>query len=284
MCNLKFTKMHGAGNDFLLVDATSQNCDHLVRVAQERAAALCDRRFGVGGDGVIVVSPSTRADFRMRVFNSDGSEPEMCGNGIRCFAKFVHDKGLSSKTQLDVETGAGVLTTHSTLSGGFVSTVEVDMGEAHLDSAEIPVVLPDVKSGPVVSRQLDVAGQEWAITCVSMGNPHCVVFVDDVDAFPLAQIGPQFENHAVFPRRTNTEFVQVISPSEVRMRVWERGAGETLACGTGACAVTVAGSLNGKTGRQVLVHLAGGDLAIHWREDNHVIMTGPAVSVFDGEV
>jgi len=284
VCNLKFTKMHGAGNDFLLVDATSQNCDHLVRVAQERAAALCDRRFGVGGDGVIVVSPSTRADFRMRVFNSDGSEPEMCGNGIRCFAKFVHDKGLSSKTQLDVETGAGVLTTHSTLSGGFVSTVEVDMGEAHLDSAEIPVVLPDVKSGPVVSRQLDVAGQEWAITCVSMGNPHCVVFVDDVDAFPLAQIGPQFENHAVFPRRTNTEFVQVISPSEVRMRVWERGAGETLACGTGACAVTVAGSLNGKTGRQVLVHLAGGDLAIHWREDNHVIMTGPAVSVFDGEV
>lgn len=276
--------MHGAGNDFLVVDATREDGDVLLRCCQQDAVRLCDRRFGVGGDGVIVVSASSAADYRMRVFNSDGSEPEMCGNGIRCFAKFVFDYGLSTKTRLQVETGAGVLTTIANIVDGKVQTVVVDMGEAHLRPAEIPAMIGAGGDSPIVSRSLNAAGKDWAVTCVSMGNPHCIVFVDGVDHLDLAAIGPAFETHPAFPRRINTEFVEILDASEVKMRVWERGAGETLACGTGACAVTVAGALNGFTGRKVLVHLSGGDLNIEWRGDNHVMMTGPAASVFEGEI
>jgi diaminopimelate epimerase len=191
---------------------------------------------------------------------------------------------VSQSSCIDIETGAGVLTTRATLVDGLVSTVEVDMGEPHLDRSDIPVLIGESNSGPVVNRLLNVAGQEWQITCVSMGNPHCVVFVENVATFPVTTLGPDFEHHSAFPRRTNTEFVEVLSPSEVRMRVWERGAGETFACGTGACAVAVSGALNGLTERRVLVHLLGGDLAIHWRDDNHLIMTGPATTVFDGTI
>jgi diaminopimelate epimerase len=279
---LQFTKMHGIGNDFVMIDATGSNGVALLKEAQDRAVWLCDRKFGVGADGVILLLASSAADFQMRMFNPDGSEAEMCGNGIRCFAKFAYDKGLTQKTTLRVETGAGLLETVAHVAGGKVQTVTVDMGEAHLVPKEIPVHLPDVVEGPIVAAPLCIAGMDYAITCVSMGNPHCVVFVDDVESFPVAEIGPKFERHPVFPRRINTEFIEVLGPSEVRMRVWERGAGETLACGTGACATAVACALNGKTGRDVTVHLAGGDLKIAWREDNRVMMTGPAATVFEG--
>lgn len=281
---MRFTKMHGIGNDFVMVDATGADGPSVLADAETRAVAICDRRFGVGADGVIAVLPAEGADFTMRMFNPDGSEAEMCGNGIRCFAKFAYDQGLTTKSVLDVQTGAGLLTTCASIVDGTVSTVEVDMGEARLDRTVIPVDLGDSATGPVIAQPLMVAGREWSITCVSMGNPHCVVFVDDVAEFPLAEVGPLFEKHPAFPRRTNTEFVQVISSNEVRMRVWERGAAETLACGTGACAVAVASALNGKTGRDVLVHLAGGDLRIVWRDDNHVIMTGAAATVYEGEI
>ncbi|MDR3708508.1 MAG: diaminopimelate epimerase [Capsulimonadaceae bacterium] len=281
---MNFWKMHGIGNDFLLVDGTAAGGADVVRQAREQAVALCDRRKGVGADGVIVVSPSDVADFRMRVFNADASEAEMCGNGIRCFAKFVHDGGLLRKTDLNIETGAGVLTTRATLRGGVVDVVEVDMGEARLNPADVPVELEGGGGDPVISQPLVVDGRIWNITCVSMGNPHCVVFVDDVAAFPVGHIGPLFENHRAFPRRTNTEFVQVIGKSELRMRVWERGSGETMACGTGACAAAVAGSLTGRTTRDAIVHLAGGDLSICWKPDNHVLMTGAAATVYTGVV
>lgn len=280
--NLPFTKMHGIGNDFVMIDALNPRLAALSGEIQQQSEWLCDRKFGVGADGVILILPSDTADFRMRMFNPDGSEAEMCGNGIRCFAKFVYDKGLTRKTTLSVETGAGLLETQAQVAGGCVSLVTVDMGEARLKPNEIPVAIDGTES--VVGTPLEVDGKTYAITCVSMGNPHCIVFVDDVASFAVAQIGPKFEKHPIFPRRINTEFVQVLGPKEVRMRVWERGAGETLACGTGACATAVACALNGKTGREVTVHLAGGDLQIAWREDNHVMMTGPAATVFEGEI
>ncbi|HEY3331547.1 MAG TPA: diaminopimelate epimerase [Capsulimonadaceae bacterium] len=281
---MQFTKMHGIGNDFIMVAATGSDGANLLAEAQARAVELCDRKFGVGADGVILVLPASEADFTMRMFNPDGSEAEMCGNGIRCFAKFAYDKGLTTKTTLDVITGAGRLTTRSNVVDGQVSTVEVDMGVAHLERRDIPADLGDGRTGPIVNQPLSVGGQDWNITCVSMGNPHCVVFVDDVASFPLEKYGPQFEKNKAFPRRTNTEFVQVLGPAEVRMRVWERGAAETLACGTGACAVAVSSALSGYTGRDVVVHLAGGDLSIQWLDNGRVIMTGTATTVYEGTV
>jgi diaminopimelate epimerase len=281
---MNFTKMHGIGNDFVMVDAVSGDRQAVLAEAEARSVFLCDRKFGVGADGVIVVLPSREAQFEMRMFNPDGSEAEMCGNGIRCFAKFVYDTGLSADTTLSIKTGAGVLSTISTVEQGRVVLVKVDMGQAILDRSLVPIDLRDGKSGPVISSPLEVLGREYLINAVSMGNPHCIVFVDDVDTVPITEIGPAFESHWAFPRRTNTEFVQVLSGSEVKMRVWERGAAETLACGTGACATAVASALNNYTGRDVLVHLAGGDLAISWKADGHVEITGPAETVFAGEI
>ena len=281
---MKFTKMHGIGNDFVMVGAVGDNSAEILAEAKERAVFLCDRKFGVGADGVILVLPSETAQFEMKMFNPDGSEAEMCGNGIRCFAKYIYDNGISSDLTITVQTGAGILITESTVEDGIVTNVKVDMGQAILDRVDIPANLGDSGTGPIIGRPLNVLGKTYSITTVSMGNPHCVVFVDDVESFSLAQIGPSFESHPAFPRRTNTEFVEVISPSEIKMRVWERGAAETLACGTGACASAVASALNGYTGRDVLVHLAGGDLQISWKEDGRVEMTGPAATVFEGEV
>jgi diaminopimelate epimerase len=281
---MKFTKMHGIGNDFVVVDATGKDSARLFAESKERSVFLCDRKFGVGADGVITVLPGSDARFEMRMFNPDGSEAEMCGNGIRCFAKYIFDSGLSTDTTLSVKTGAGILLTDATIVDGKVAMVKVNMGPAILDRHLVPVDLKDGGSGPVISSPLEVLGSTYKVTTVSMGNPHCVVFVDNVEDFPLADVGPAFERHWAFPRRTNTEFVQIISDSEVRMRVWERGAAETLACGTGACATGVASALNGHTGRDVLVHLAGGDLQISWKSDGRVEMTGPAETVFDGDI
>jgi diaminopimelate epimerase len=281
---MKFTKMHGIGNDFVMIDAAGKNGAGNLAEAQARAVFLCDRKFGIGADGIIVVAPGDGSDFEMRMFNPDGTEAEMCGNGIRCFAKYVYDNGLSRNTTVTVKTGAGLLTTESTVVDGAVTLVKVDMGQAILERSLIPVDLRDGKTGPIISEPLEVDGKTYAITTVSMGNPHCVVFVDNVAAFPLSAVGPHFESHWAFPKRINTEFVQVISDNEVRMRVWERGAAETLACGTGACATAVASALNHHTGKDVLVHLAGGDLQISWRPDGRVQMTGAAETVFSGQV
>jgi len=282
---MQFTKMHGIGNDFVVVNALGDSDGSTLSGLQARSAALCDRHFGIGADGVIaVLDGGARADFRMRMFNPDGSEAEMCGNGIRCFAKYIYDKKLSEKLELNIETGAGLLVTHSTVIDKRVQSVTVDMGIAHLDRKEIPADLGNGKSGPIISEKLNVGGTDYNITCVSMGNPHCIVFVDDVATFPLEKVGPLFEKHAAFPNRINTEFVQVIGQTEIRMRVWERGASETLACGTGACASTVASALNGKTDYDVIVHLAGGDLRIEWRDDGRVLMTGAATTVYEGEL
>jgi diaminopimelate epimerase len=283
---MHFTKMHGIGNDFLMVDCLGADGLALAREAQERAVELCDRKFGVGGDGVILVLPGRDAPFQMRMFNPDGSEAEMCGNGIRCFAKFVADRGLTQTiSDIPVETGAGLLhlQCHSG-SDGKVSAVRVDMGEPILAPAEIPTML-GTGNAPIIAQPLEVAGQTLSVTTVSMGNPHAVVFVEDVQAYPVATVGPSVEHHPAFPKRINTEFIQVLSDREIKFRVWERGAAETLACGTGACAAVVACVLNGKTRREVRVHLAGGDLDIDWSEaNNHVFMTGPAADVFEGDI
>jgi diaminopimelate epimerase len=283
---MHFTKMHGIGNDFIVVDCLGPQGAALAEEAEARAAALNDRKFGIGGDGVILVLPSTQAPFRMRMFNPDGSEAEMCGNGIRCFAKFVVDRGLwTGSGDIPVETGAGLLHLSCQFGpDGKVATVRVDMGEPHLRPNEIPTLLGE-GSDRVIAQPLTIGDQTLSVTCVSMGNPHAIIFVDNVREFPVAVVGPQVEIHAAFPRRTNTEFIQVRSESEIDFRVWERGAAETLACGTGACAAAVACVLNGETGRAVRVHLPGGDLDIVWSvEDNHVYMTGPAAVVFEGEI
>lgn len=277
---MRFTKMHGLGNDFIVIDCLAQTLDQ--SELQRGAAAICDRRFGVGADGLILVMPSNTADYRMRVINSDGSEAEMCGNGIRCLAKYIHDHTNDKREEITVDTLAGVKTLRLSVNNGRMEEAEVDMGEPRLNRAAIPMVGEDT---PVVKGEiLQAAGRELVITCVSMGNPHCVTFVDDVAAYPVSEIGPQVEHHPAFPNRTNVEFVQVLGPEEIRMRVWERGAGETLACGTGACASVVASTLNGKTSRRALAHLAAGDLDINWTDDNHVLMTGPAEEVFQGEL
>ena len=280
---MRFTKMQGIGNDYVYVDCVRNS------VPADPAAlarAVSPRNFGIGADGLILICPSTEADVRMRMFNADGSESEMCGNGIRCVAKFVYDHGIARKPRLAIETGRGVLTVDLELKNDKVSRVKVNMGEPILKSSEIPTTLP---GDPPVNASLSIGGMRFDLTCVSMGNPHAVAYVSD-DFFKtdgrdlVAEYGPKLENAREFPRRVNAHFVKVHSLSEVTMRTWERGSGITLACGTGACAVCVAGVLTGHTGRKLLAHLPGGDLELEWSEaDNCVYMTGPATEVFSGE-
>lgn len=278
---MRFSKMHGLGNDFVVVNGFTEHLDY--SGLDKLARKTCDRNFGIGGDGLILVVPSDMADFCMRMINPDGSEAEMCGNGIRCAAKFALEHGITSANPVKVETLAGVLTIELTVQDGKAIEARVDMGVPRLDRTQIPATLPG--SGPVIAEPLALSDRTLSITCVSMGNPHCVTFVDDVESYPVSKIGTEVERHPAFPERTNTEFIQVISPTEIRMRVWERGAAETLACGTGACASAVASILNGKTERTMTVHLNGGGLKIEWPEDNGpVVMTGPAVEVFTGEI
>jgi diaminopimelate epimerase len=277
---MEFTKYHGLGNDFILIDnrSTSQTA-----VTPQEAIKLCDRHFGIGADGVIFALPGENgADYTMRIFNSDGSEPEMCGNGIRCLARFIADLEGDSRTkdQYTIHTLAGVITPKLMSDG----QVKVDMGLPRLLAGEIPTTLlsPDEK---VINQPLEVDGKSWNVTCVSMGNPHCITFVDDVAAIPLEIIGPKFEHHSVFPSRTNTEFIQVVNRNYLKMRVWERGAGITLACGTGACASLVAGVLNNKCDRKATIELPGGPLLIEWSDiDQRIYMTGTADIVFKGTV
>lgn len=275
---MKFTKMHGAGNDYVYVDGFRETVADPAALARE----ISDRHFGVGGDGLILILPSNRADVRMRIFNADGSEAEMCGNGLRCVAKYAFDHGLVERTAITVETGAGLLPLEMfTNAAGRVDRVRVNMGRPRLSRAELPMTGPADER--VVELPLEILDRAFRVTCVSMGNPHCVIYVDDVAGFPVERYGPVIEHHPLFPRRTNVEFVQVIGPGEVRQRTWERGAGETLACGTGSAAVTVAGLLTGRTGQTLLNHLAGGDLEMAWDGEGEVFMTGPAVEVFSGE-
>lgn len=277
---IKFTKYHGLGNDFILIDNRSSSEP---RLTPEQAVTFCDRHFGIGANGVIFAMPGQDGtDYTMRIFNSDGSEPEMCGNGIRCLAKFLADlEGKSTQeTQYRIHTLAGVMTPQIKPDG----RVTVDMGMPGLLAAEIPTTL-GAADEKVIAQPLEVADSTWLVTCVSMGNPHCITFVEDVAAIPLENIGPQFEHHPVFPKRTNTEFIQVVRPDYLKMRVWERGAGITLACGTGACATVVAGVLSGRCDRVATVELPGGCLEIEWSEiDQRVYMTGPAERVFAGQI
>ena len=275
---MKFTKMHGCGNDYVYVNLFEEQIGDPAKVS----IAVSDRHFGIGSDGLITIGPSEIADFRMRIYNADGSEAEMCGNGIRCVAKYVYDHKLTDKTEITVETGAGVKTLQLTVEDDKVTLVRVDMGEPILTPDEIPVVADGDR---VVDESIVVDDKEWRMTCVSMGNPHAVVFVDDVAHFELEKYGPLFENHVRFPKRTNTEFVQIVSRNEAIMRVWERGSAETWACGTGTCATVMACILNGLTDNEVLVHLRGGDLRIAYdAKSNHIFMTGPATEVFEGEI
>jgi diaminopimelate epimerase len=275
---MKFIKMHGAGNDYVYVDGFREK----VADPAELARAVSDRHFGIGGDGLILILPSTAAAVRMRIFNPDGSEAEMCGNGLRCVAKYAYDHGLVRNLNITVETGAGILPVEMfTNAAGRIDRVRVNMGRPRLTRAEIPMTGPGDEG--TIDRELQVLDRTFRIHCVSMGNPHCVIFVDDIASFPVATYGPAIENHHLFPRRTNVEFVEVLSAQEVRQRTWERGAGETLACGTGASAVTVAGFLTGRTGSHLLNHLVGGDLELFWDGAGDVFMTGPAREVFTGE-
>lgn len=275
---MKFTKMQGLGNDYVYVNCLQEKIDN----PSELARKISNRHFGVGSDGLIMINPSDKADFEMEMYNADGSRGEMCGNGIRCVAKYVYDYGLTDKTSISVETLGGIKYLDLTVEGGRVKLVKVDMGKPELEPEKVPV---KADGDEVVDAPIEVDGTEYRMTCVSMGNPHAVVFVDcDVKEFPLEKIGPKFERHERFPRRVNTEFVRVIDCHTAEMRVWERGSGETLACGTGACAVAVACVLNGLTEDEVTVKLLGGDLHIKWdRRKDTVYMTGPAEAVFDGE-
>ncbi|WP_302013541.1 diaminopimelate epimerase [[Ruminococcus] torques] len=275
---MKFTKMQGIGNDYVYVNCLQETIEN----PSELAKKISDRHYGVGSDGLIMINPSDKADFEMEMYNADGSRGEMCGNGIRCVAKYVYDYGLTDKTSISVETLAGIKYLDLTVGDGKVVLVKVDMGKPMLRPEEVPVVS---EKEEVIDEPITVDGQEYRMTCVSMGNPHAVVFIDqDVKEFPLETVGVKFENHERFPKRVNTEFVNVLDRHTAQMRVWERGSGETLACGTGACAVAVACALNGLTEDEVTVKLLGGDLQIKWdREKNTVYMTGPAEVVFDGE-
>jgi diaminopimelate epimerase len=275
---VRFYKLQGCGNDYIYLDCFRQAPP---RDPAALSRAISDRHFGVGSDGLVLICPSERADARMRMFNADGSEAEQCGNAVRCIAKYVHDHGLVQKPTITLETLRGILTLDLEVEGGKVQRVRVDMGEPILQGARIPTTLP---GDPAVNVPLTVGDRTLAVTCVSMGNPHCISYVDDITDALVLGVGPQVERHAAFPRRVNAEFVRVNRPDDVTMRVWERGSGETLACGTGACAVAVAGVLTGRTGRTITAHLPGGDLELYWSEkDNHVYMTGPAVEVFSGE-
>ena len=280
MKKLRFTKMHGISNDYVYISTFDQPEEDW----EQLAIRLSDRRTGIGGDGIILVCPSDVADAKMRIFNADGSEGMMCGNGIRCVGKFVYDKGLvpADKTTVTIDTLSGIKTLELTVRDGKVQSARVDMGAAILTPAEIPVVFDKER---MIDEPLTVDGKEWRVTAVSMGNPHCVTFVDDVDGLALEKIGPHFEHHPAFPERVNTEFVKVIDDHTLQMRVWERGSGETWACGTGACATAVAACLNGycQKGEDITVRLRGGDLVINYTDET-VIMTGPASTVFEGEV
>ena len=273
---IKFTKMQGLGNDYVYMDAIHQKLENESSLAQ----FVSNRHFGIGSDGLILICKSDVADFKMRMFNSDGSEAEMCGNGIRCVGKFVYDKGLTDKTTVTVETLAGIKTLELNTKEGKVETVKVDMGEPILNPKEIPVISDEE---PVKNLMLEAEGRKFKFTCVSMGNPHAITEVEDTEKFDVEKYGKVLEVDKVFPNKTNVEFIQIVDKNHVKMRVWERGAGETLACGTGACATAVACYLNGKTDRNVEVELLGGKLFIEWNEENnHIYMTGPAVTVFEG--
>lgn len=275
---MKFTKMQGLGNDYVYVNCFEEKIENPPAVARY----VSDRHFGIGSDGLIMINPSEVADFEMEMYNADGSRGEMCGNGIRCVAKYVYDYGLTDKTQISVETLGGIKYLDLTVKDGKVVLVKVDMGKPELKSDLIPIISENEK---VIDEPIEVDGQVYHMTGVSMGNPHTVTYVDDVKNLDLEKIGPKFENHERFPKRINTEFVHCIDRNTVEMRVWERGSGETLACGTGACAVAVASILNNLTDTRVTVKLLGGDLQIEWdREKNHVFMTGPAKVVFDGVI
>ena len=275
---MKFTKMHGCGNDYVYVNGFEEKIEDPASVAIK----VSDRHFGIGSDGLIMICPSKVADFRMAMYNADGSEGKMCGNGVRCIAKYVYDKGLTDKTQISIETLGGIKYLDLQVETGAVKTVKVDMGEPVLKAEEVPVQFAKEQ---MIGEEVSVDGKTYNMTCVSMGNPHAVVWVEDTKGLDLEKIGPNFEHHPMFPERVNTEFVQILSRTEVNMRVWERGSGETLACGTGACATAVACILNDKTEDEVLVHLVGGDLKITYdRDTNHVFMTGPATIVFEGEI
>ena len=274
---MRFTKMQGAGNDYVYVDCFQETMpDDLAQTAR----LMADRHFGIGGDGLVLICPSEAADAQMRMFNADGSESEMCGNAIRCVAKYVYEHGIAKKDTLTIETGAGVLTLELSVEDGTVPRVKVDMGQPILAAEEIPTTWTGDK---VVDQALSVDGREFTVTCVSMGNPHCVTFVDELTDDLVFGFGPKIEHDPHFPNRVNAEFVQILSPTEIRMRVWERGSGETLACGTGASAVCVAGVLSGRTEREITAHLLGGDLQLHWADNDHLYKTGPAVEVFSGE-
>jgi diaminopimelate epimerase len=276
---LKFTKMEGIGNDYIYIDSTKED----IRLTEEQIQKLSDRNFGIGGDGVIFIRNSDKADFQMDMYNADGSSSEMCGNGIRCVGKFIFDQGLTGSTQPKIETGAGVLTLDlKTDSDKKVQLVTVDMGEPILTPSLVPVKWSDELT--ILKQNLPLDGYDLKFSAISMGNPHCVIYVDDPDSFPVREVGPKIENHPLFPRRINVEFVSVRGKDHLYQRTWERGSGETLACGTGACAVGVASHLNQLTGRKVKIDLRGGSLEIDWRENNHVFMTGPATEVFRGEI
>ena len=273
---MRFTKMHGAGNDYVYLDCFSQPTPPDPAAL---ARLMSDRHFGIGGDGLVLIQPTETADARMRMFNADGSEAEMCGNALRCVAKYVSDHGLAHGQELRIETGRGPLTTQLLYERGVVTRVRVNMGPPILKDSLIPTTLA---GEPPLNVPLEVGGQTVFVTAVSMGNPHCITFVNEITDDLVLRLGPQIEMHSAFPRKVNAEFVHVLSPTEFWMRVWERGSGETLACGTGACAAAVAGVLTGRTERKVLAHLRGGDLELEWSASGDVFMTGPATEVFTG--
>ncbi|MBT3380957.1 MAG: diaminopimelate epimerase [Lentisphaerae bacterium] len=277
MRTVPFTKMHGIGNDYVYINCLETPLED----PSGAAVIMADRHFGVGGDGIVLILPSDVADFRMRMFNSDGSEAEMCGNAIRCVAKYLYDRGHTARKAVNIETLAGIRVLELAVVNSTVESVRVDMGEPVLIPADIPV---RADGDRVVSEPLLVGDDTYSMTCVSMGNPHCIIFVDEITDDLVLGVGPKIEVHPRFPSKINVEFAKVIASDELEMRVWERGAGETLACGTGASALGVAAVLNGHCGRHVIIHLSGGDLVIDWAENNHVFMTGPGTFVFDGEI
>jgi diaminopimelate epimerase len=273
---MKFWKMQGLGNDYIVIDNRNEKISDTK--AAELAQKLCERRFSVGADGLLLVSNSSLADVKMRIFNADGSEAEMCGNGIRCFAKYCYENNIAKKNELTVETLAGIKRTWLTVEDNTVISVMVDMGTPTLDRSKIPML----GRGTCINEDLRVNGEQYNVTCLSVGNPHCIIFVDALDDFPVERIGPKIENHNLFPKRTNVEFAQVLNRNELKVRVWERGCGETLACGTGACAAVAAGNLLRKVGNRVRVHLLGGDLEVEYAE--RLFLSGPAEKVFEGNL
>lgn len=276
--NMKFTKMHGCGNDYVYINGFENKIENPNEVSKN----ISNRNFGIGSDGLIIINPSDKADFRMSMYNADGSEGKMCGNGIRCVAKYVYDNKMTDKTTITVETLAGIKTLDLNVENNTVQTVRVNMGAPNIKSSDVPVISQQKQ---VVDEPIVINNKEYRITCISMGNPHAVTFVEDTDAINIECIGPMFEQNEIFPDRVNTEFIQVIDRNTIKMRVWERGSGETLACGTGACASVVACVLNNKTECQVTVKLLGGDLFIEYdREENTVYMTGPAKISFTGDI